>query len=92
MGQLTSEKTKTTKSTITMSPLIDLNPSDENCIYSTLLYITDQAKYLNIETPCVNFDSPLWIKVSEIVKAKNSRIFLHFGRFRSVLLGASVFL
>ena len=56
MGQLTSEKTKTTKSTITMSPLIDLNPSDENCIYSTLLYITDQAKYLNIETPCVNFD------------------------------------
>ena len=39
-----------------MSPLIDLNPSDENCIYSTLLYITDQAKYLNIETPCVNFD------------------------------------
>ena len=35
------------------NPLIDLNPSDESCIYSTLIHITDQAKYLNVEIPCV---------------------------------------
>ena len=44
IDQLTSEKTKTTKNTIIMLPLIDLNPSDESCIYLTLPHITDQAK------------------------------------------------
>ena len=32
-----------------MLPLIDLNPIDESCIYSTLLYIIKQTKHLNTE-------------------------------------------
>ena len=47
------KKTNSLKSTITMLPLIDLNPSDESCIYSTLIKIIEQAKYLNYEIPCV---------------------------------------
>ena len=44
---------------IMMLPLIDLNPNDETCIYSTLLYIIEQSKRLNIEIPSVTFDQPL---------------------------------
>ena len=59
MGQLTSEKTNAPKSTITVLPLIDFNPSDESCIYSTLLHKTYQVKYLIIEIPFVTFDQHL---------------------------------
>ena len=37
-----------------MLPLIDLNPRNERCICSTLLYVTEQAKHLNIELPSTN--------------------------------------
>ena len=47
------------KFSITMLPLIDMNPGDESCIYSTLLYIIDLANQMNIETPSITFDQPL---------------------------------
>ena len=50
------------KSTITMLPLIDLNPSDERCIYLTLLHIKDLAESMGIPTTSVTFDQPLWLK------------------------------
>ena len=31
-------------------PIKDLNPTKENCIYSSILFIQDQAKKLNIVT------------------------------------------
>ena len=68
-----------------MLPLINLNTSNENCIYSTLIHITDQAKYLNIEIPCVTFGQPLWIKAFEIVKTKNLLIVLCLGEFHSLM-------
>ena len=40
-------------------PIIDLNPTKEKCIYSTLLFIQEQAKKLNIVAPCLTFDKPL---------------------------------
>ena len=40
-------------------PIIDLNPTKEKCIYSTLLFIQEQAKKLNIITLYVTFDQPL---------------------------------
>ena len=39
-----------------MLPIINLNPSDDNFIYSTLLFIQNQAKILNIETPAKNMN------------------------------------
>ena len=40
-------------------PAIDLSPTKEKCIYSTLLFIQEQAKKLNIVAPCLTFDKPL---------------------------------
>ena len=56
MDKLSSEKKKknSPKSTITMLPMIDLNPRDESCIYLILFYIIQQTKYLNIEIPSTN--------------------------------------
>jgi len=54
------------KSTITMLPIIDLNPSDMTCIYSTLLFVIDQSKKLNVITPSITFDQPLWYKALQI--------------------------
>ena len=42
VDQLTSEKKNSSKSTITMLPLTDLNPRDENCMYSTLIHIPEE--------------------------------------------------
>ena len=44
------------QSKITYLPIIDLNPTKEKCIYSTLLFIQEQAKVLNIVTPCITLD------------------------------------
>lgn len=57
---------KHSKSEVLFLPIIDLNSSDETCIYSTLLYIQSQAERLNISTPCITFDQPLWLKAVEI--------------------------
>ena len=49
------------KSTIHFLPIIDLSPSSERCIYSTLLFIIDQAKKIGVQTPSNTFDQPLWL-------------------------------
>ena len=48
------------KAKIVILPIIDLNPSDYSCIYSTLLFVKDQARQLDIKAPCLKFDQPLW--------------------------------
>lgn len=45
-----------------------MNPSDDDCIYSTLTYIQTQAQRLNVPTPCVTFNQPLWINKIKIFK------------------------
>ena len=47
------------QSKIRYLPIIYINPTKEKCIYSTLLFIQEQAKILNIVTPCLTFDQPL---------------------------------
>jgi len=54
---------------IAMLPLIDMKPSDETCLYSTLLFVDSQARKLNMPTACITFDQPLWLKAVEITKA-----------------------
>ena len=52
------------KSVVNMLPIIDVNPGDMSCIFSTLTFITNQAKELNITTPVLTFDQPLWLKTN----------------------------
>ena len=72
-------------STITFLPIIDLPPGYERCIYSTLLFIHQQSSYLNIETPCITFDQPLWLKAVEIINAKSMNIVCRLGDFHLLM-------
>ena len=73
------------KSEVLFSPIIDLNPSDETCIYSTLLYIQTQAEKINIPTPCITFDQPLWLRAFEIIKSKSMNIVCRLGGFHTMM-------
>ena len=46
--------------------MIDMEPSNMTCIYSTLIFISEQAKHYS-KTPIVTFDQPLWWKALMIV-------------------------
>ena len=55
----TSQVTTTYASaSVKFLPIINLNPSDETCIYSTLLFVIEEAKKLNIPSTCIFFDQP----------------------------------
>ena len=59
------------KSAIVFLPMIDMDPSNPTCVYSTLCYISDLAKKNNI-TPILTFDQPLWYKAMMIVESQPS--------------------
>ena len=61
---MTGSITTSQATSVKFLSIIDLNPSDETCIYSTLL----EAKKLNIPAPCIAFDQPLWQKRMGIIK------------------------
>ena len=69
---------------VTFLPIIDLDPSDESCIYSTLLFIIAQAKSLHI-VPCVTFDQPLWLKATEFIQDANLDVVCQLGGFHTLL-------
>jgi len=64
-------------------PIIDMHPSDKSL--STLLFIINQAKLLNIETPCVTFDQPLWIKAVEVAESESLNVVCRIGVFHMVM-------
>ena len=73
------------QSKITYLPPIDLNFTKEKCIYSTLLFIQEQAKILNIVTPCITFDQPLFLKAVEITKSKSTNVVCRLGGFHLLM-------
>ena len=73
------------KSVINFLPIIDLNPTDMTCIYSTLRFVLDQSAKLHIETPVLTFDQPLWLKATEIINAKCMPIVLILGGFHLMM-------
>ena len=68
-----------------MLPIIDLDPTNLTCIFSTLSFIVKQAKHLNMKTPCVTFDLPLWIKSYEISTSSDLDICLILGGFHMMM-------
>jgi hypothetical protein len=72
-------------SNVTLLPIVDLNPSDPTCIYSTLCFIVNQAHLLNVVTPCITFDQPLWIKAVEISKSSSLNEFCRLGGFHMLM-------
>ena len=49
------------KASIKFLPMIDMNPSDMSCVYSTMMYVCEEAKRQGC-TPILTFDQPLWWK------------------------------
>ena len=70
------------KSDIVLMPIIDLDPRNETCLYSTLLFIIDQAKH---GTFCITFDQPLWIKAVNIIKSKSLNVVSRLGGFHTLM-------
>ena len=73
------------KAKIVILPIIDLNSSHYSCIYSTLLIVQDQARQLDIKTPCLTSDQPLWQKAQEIVVTKLLDFIILLGGFHTLM-------
>ena len=61
MMQLIHKGEHPSVSSVMILPIIDLNPSDMNCVYSTLPYISTHARCHNV-APIVTFDQLLRLK------------------------------
>lgn len=59
------------KSDVIFLPMIDLNPSDMSCIYSTLTFVTKEAKKQGV-TPIITFDQPLYWKALTIIQSEST--------------------
>lgn len=57
------------KPNITYLPMIDLNSSSYTCIYSTLMFIANEARKIGSSAVCT-FDQPLWWKARLIIEAE----------------------
>ena len=79
------DKSHPGKSEVFMAPIINLNPSDDNCLYTTLLFIQRQAISMKIPTPSVTFDQPLWLKAYEIAESKQLDIVVRLGGFHTLM-------
>ena len=60
--------------------MIDVDPTDMTCIYSTLSFISDQASRYEY-TPIITFDQPLWWKSLKIVSNE-----LQDSKLKSIIL------
>ena len=85
MQSLTSNYSNQRKDRVTFLPIIDLNPSDENCIFSTLCFICKEAARLNIQNPTVTFDQPLWLKATGIIEESQIAIVCRLGGFHTMM-------
>ncbi|ESN98242.1 hypothetical protein HELRODRAFT_177122 [Helobdella robusta] len=70
---------------IRMQLILDQNPNDRSCILSTLSYVRNQASKLQIETACITFDQPLWIKAVEIIESESLGMVCRLGTFHMIM-------
>ena len=73
------------KSNEAFIPIIDLSSSGPSCIFTTLEFVTDQGKSLNVEIPVITFDQPLLIKATEIATAKSISIVIILDGFHLMM-------
>ena len=73
------------KSTVLKLLIIDLDPSNPTCIYSTLRFIELQALKIGKQTPCVTFDQPLWYKAVGIIENEGLNMVCRLGGFHLLM-------
>ena len=69
--QMVSQGSHPGASSVFFMPMIDLKSSDEICIYSTMCFVSEQAKRYSF-TPILTFNQPLWWKSFEIQQCESS--------------------
>ena len=75
-------------SSVSFLAIVDLSPSEYDCIHSTLLFIIEQAGRYNIETPDVTFDQPLYVKAVQVATKAKLNVVIRLGGFHTYeLLG-----
>src|SRR5664279_1437680 len=55
------------------------------CVYSTLIFVKNQADLLGMPQPCITFDQPLYIKAVDIVRHQNLNIVVRLGGFHTAM-------
>ena len=69
--QMVSQGPHPGRSSVFFMPMINLKSSDEICIFSTMCFVSEQAKRHNY-TPILTFDQPQWWKSFEIQRSESS--------------------
>jgi len=70
---------------VRMMPIIDRNPNDLHCIYSTLQFISAHSTRLGIPSACITLDHPLWLKAVDIIESENLHIVCRLGPFHTMM-------
>jgi hypothetical protein len=83
--QLVTRGDHPSPSVIDFLPIVNLPPTDVNCILSTLIFIEEQATAMNVPEPCITFDQPLFVKALDIVLAKKLKLVVRLGGFHTAL-------
>ena len=83
--QLLHKGTHPGKASVTFLPMIDLDPSDPSCIFSTLKFVLAQALRYDV-SPVFTFDQPLYWKALSIIRSQHNdedlkHIVLRLGGF-----------
>ena len=73
------------KSVITVLPVINLHATDTTVLYSFLSFVTDKSSKLNVPTPSITFDQPLYVKAYNIVSSMNMNIYVRLGGFHQLM-------
>ena len=87
MCQMIADGSFPGKSLFEFLPMIDLNPSDTSCIYSTMMFICKEAKKSGVD-PVITFDQPLFWKAMTIIHSEDPNsslksIVLRLGGFHT---------
>ena len=61
---------------ILFQPMIDMEPGNLNCIFSTLQFLCNNARHYNVK-PIITFDQTLWLKSHEVIGSQAASAFHH---------------
>ena len=73
------------KAQVLLLPTINLKPTDETCIYSTLLFVRSLSERYKMGTACITFNQPLWLKSVEIIQSKSLNMVCRLGGFHTIM-------
>lgn len=84
--QMTTRGCHLGKASFQFLPMIDLEPTNMSCIFTTLMFVNDQCTKYNI-SPVITFDQPLWLKARHIISHETQlqHIVLILGPFHTLM-------